>query len=108
MSKVLKLTEKQIEQKIKDAQSKYPEGYLKDNDWNLYIDDHYVFNISNSLYYGLRYMDECMDVSWEYKYKTFYSVLPLLKELEYPVRRQKERIKLNDFIKEIKGESNDK
>ena len=48
-----------------------------------------------------------MDVNWEYKYQTFYSVLPLLKDLEYPVRRQKERIKLNNYIKQIKGESND-
>jgi len=32
----------------------------------------------------------------------------LLKDLEYPVRRQKERIKLNNYIKQIKGESNDK
>jgi hypothetical protein len=108
MTKVLKLTEKQIEQKIKDAQSKYPDDYLKEKNWTLHIDDNHVFNVSDCLYFGLRYMDECMDVDWKYKYKTFYSVLPLLRDLEYPVTRQKERIKLNNYIKKIKGESNDK
>jgi|VirMetMinimDraft_7_1064189.scaffolds.fasta_scaffold05156_14 hypothetical protein len=108
MTKVLKLTEKQIEQKIKDAQSKYPEDYLKEKDWKLTIEDRYIFNVTDCLYFGLRYMDECMDLDWDYKYKTFYSVLPLLTELEYPLRRQNERVKLNDYIKEIKGESNDK
>lgn len=108
MTKVLKLTEKQIEQKIKDAQSKYPEDYLKDKNWNLHIDDHSVSDVQECLYLGLRYMDECMDVNWNYKYKVFYYVLPFIKELEYPVKRQEERTKLNKYIKEIKGESNDK
>jgi len=108
MTKVIKLSEKQIEEKITEAKSKYPKNYLEESTWDIHVTDSYVFNIADCFYYGLKYMDECMDTDWNYKYKTFNAVIPIIRDLEYPVRRQKERIKLDEFIKKLKGGNNDK